>query len=67
METIALPDASVEVAISNGVLDLSARKSRAPAEIFRVRRPGGRIRMADLTVEGGLPPEVADDQSAWAG
>jgi arsenite methyltransferase len=41
METIALPDASVDVAISNGVLNLSARKSRAPAEIFRVRRPGG--------------------------
>jgi arsenite methyltransferase len=67
MEDIPLPDESVDVAISNGVLNLSARKSRALAEIYRVLRPGGRICMADLTVEGELPPEVAGDQSAWAG
>jgi arsenite methyltransferase len=67
MEDIPLPEGSVDVAISNGVLNLSARKSRALAEIFRVLRPGGRICMADLTVEGELPPEVANDQSAWAG
>jgi arsenite methyltransferase len=67
MEAIPLPDESVDVAISNGVLNLSARKSRALAEIFRVLGPGGRICMADLTVEGELPPEVANDQSAWAG
>jgi arsenite methyltransferase len=67
MEDIPLPDDSVDIAISNGVLNLSARKSRALAEIFRVLRPGGRICMADLTVEGELPPEVANDQSAWAG
>jgi len=67
MEDIPLPDESVDVVLSNGVLNLSARKSRALAEIFRVLRPGGRICMADLTVEGELPPEVANDQSAWAG
>jgi arsenite methyltransferase len=67
MEDIPLPDESVEAVISNGVLNLSARKSRALAEIYRVLRPGGRICMADLTVEGQLPPEVANDQSAWAG
>jgi arsenite methyltransferase len=67
MEAIPLPDESVDVAISNGVLNLSARKSRALAEIYRVLRPGGRICMADLTVDGELPPEVANDQSAWAG
>ena len=67
MEDIPLPDESVDVAISNGVLNLSARKSRALAEIFRVLAPGGRICMADLTVEGELPPEIANDQSAWAG
>lgn len=67
MEGIPLPDASVDVVISNGVLNLSARKSRALAEIFRVLRPGGRISLADLTVEGELPPEIANDQSAWAG
>jgi SAM-dependent methyltransferase len=67
MEDIPLPDESVDVVLSNGVLNLSARKSRALAEIFRVLRPGGRICMADLTVDGDLPPEVANDQSAWAG
>jgi SAM-dependent methyltransferase len=67
MEEIPLPDGSVDVVISNGVLNLSARKSRALAEIFRVLRPGGRISLADLTVEGELPPEIANDQSAWAG
>jgi SAM-dependent methyltransferase len=67
MEDIPLPDASVDVAIANGVLNLSARKSRALAELYRVLRPGGRMCMADLTVEGELPPEVAGDQSAWAG
>ena len=48
MEDIPLPDESVDVAISNGVLNLSARKSRALAEIYRVMAPGGRICMADL-------------------
>jgi SAM-dependent methyltransferase len=67
MEDIPLPNESIDVVISNGVLNLSARKSRALAEMFRLLRPGGRICMADLTVEGELPPEVANDQSAWAG
>jgi arsenite methyltransferase len=67
MESIPLPDRSVDVVVSNGVLNLSARKSRALAEIYRVLVPGGRICLADLTVEGELPPEVANDQSAWAG
>ena len=67
MEEIPLPEGSVDVVISNGVLNLSARKSRALAEIFRVLKQGGRISLADLTVEGELPPEIANDQSAWAG
>jgi ubiquinone/menaquinone biosynthesis C-methylase UbiE len=67
MEEIPLPDGSVDVVISNGVMNLSARKSRALAEMFRVLRPGGRVSLADLTVEGELPPEIANDQSAWAG
>jgi ubiquinone/menaquinone biosynthesis C-methylase UbiE len=67
MEDIPVPDGSIDVVISNGVMNLSARKSRALAEIYRVLRPGGRVSMADLTVEGELPPEIANDQSAWAG
>jgi len=67
MEDIPLEDGSVDAVISNGVMNLSARKSRALAEIFRVLRPGGRVSLADLTIEGELPPEIANDQSAWAG
>jgi SAM-dependent methyltransferase len=67
MEDIPLPYESIDVVISNGVLNLSARKSRALSEMFRLLKPGGRICMADLTVEGELPPEIANDQSAWAG
>lgn len=67
MEEIPLEDGSIDVVVSNGVLNLSARKSRALAEIYRVLKPGGRIAIADLTVESELPPEIANDQSAWAG
>lgn len=67
MEDIPLPDASVDIVISNGVINLSARKSRALAEIARVLVPGGRFCVSDLTVEDDLPPEVLTSDSAWAG
>ena len=67
MEALPLPDASVDVAISNGVINLSPRKGRALAEIFRVLAPGGRVCFADLTVDGELPPEVLASEAAWAG
>ena len=67
MEAIPLGDASVDVAISNGVVNLSPRKSRALAEIARVLVPGGRLCFSDLTVEDDLPPEILTSESAWAG
>lgn len=67
MEAIPLPDASVDVAISNGVINLSPRKSRVMAELFRVIRPGGRFCVSDLVVENELPPEVLTNGAAWAG
>jgi arsenite methyltransferase len=67
MEDIPLPDDSVDVVVSNGVLNLSARKARALAEIHRVLRPGGRLCVADLTVDDELPPEVLTSDAAWAG
>ncbi len=67
IEDIPLPDESVDVVVSNGVLNLSARKSRALAEIFRVLRPGGRISITDLVVDDELPPEVLTSEAAWAG
>lgn len=67
MEDLPLPDAAVDVVISNGVLNLSPRKSRALAEAARVLRPGGRLCVADLLVETDLPPEVLGSPAAWAG
>ena len=67
MEAIPLGDGVVDMVISNGVLNLSARKSRALAEILRVLRPGGRLCVADLVVDEDLPPQVLGSPSAWAG
>jgi arsenite methyltransferase len=67
LESIPLPDASVDVAISNGVLNLSPRKGRAMSEIFRVLHSGGRISLADIVLDEELPPEVMTDPDAWAG
>ena len=67
MEAIPLPDASIDVVISNGVINLSPRKSRAFAEIHRVLRPGGRLCVSDLVVDDDLPPEVMSSGTAWAG
>lgn len=67
MESIPLPDGTADVVISNGVLNLSPRKSRAIAEMARVLRPGGRICLADLVVDRDLPPEVLASEAAWAG
>ncbi|MGH9230106.1 MAG: methyltransferase domain-containing protein [Acidimicrobiales bacterium] len=67
MEAIPLDDASIDVVISNGVINLSPRKSRALAEIARVLRPDGRLCVSDLTVEDDLPPEILTSESAWAG
>jgi arsenite methyltransferase len=67
MEAIPLPDQSVDVVVSNGVINLSARKGRALAEIHRVLRAGGRLCVADLTVDDELPTEVLTSDAAWAG
>ena len=68
MEEIPLADASVDLVISNGVINLSPRKARALAECARVLRPGGEFCVADLTVEEEeLPPEVLTHPAAWAG
>jgi arsenite methyltransferase len=68
IEAIPLPDATVDHVISNGVVNLSARKSRVLAECARVLRPGGRLTVADLTVEDQeLPPEILTHPATWAG
>lgn len=67
LENIPLPDASVDVAISNGVVNLVPRKGRALAEIHRIVRPGGRISLADVVLDEALPAEIMVDPDAWAG
>ena len=67
MEALPLADASVDVVVSNGVLNLSTRKSRALAEMLRVLRPGGRLALADLVVTQALPEEVLRSAPALAG
>ena len=67
IEDLALPDASVDVVISNGVLNLSTRKSRVLAEAFRVLRPGGRIAITDLVLDDALPEDVLKSPAALAG
>lgn len=65
-EAIPLPDTSVDVVTSNGVLNLVPDKSRAFAEIVRVLRPGGRVQIADIVV-GSLPSEACRrDPQLWA-
>lgn len=68
MEALPFDDGVVDVVISNGAINLSARKSRVLAEAFRVLRPGGRLVVCDLTIrEEELPVELITHPSAWAG
>jgi arsenite methyltransferase len=68
MEGIPLDDASVDLIVSNGVINLSPRKARVMAECARVLRSGGRLCVSDLTVEQDeLPPEILTQPAAWAG
>jgi SAM-dependent methyltransferase len=67
IEQLPLPDTSVDVVISNGVLNLSTRKSRVLAEALRVLRPGGRVAITDLVLTEALPEEVLKSPAALAG
>jgi SAM-dependent methyltransferase len=67
IEEIPLPDESVDVVVSNGVLNLSTRKSRVLAEAIRVLRPGGRVSIADLVLDQALPEDVLKSPAALAG
>ncbi len=67
IENIPLPDNSVDVVISNCVINLSADKNRVLREAFRVLRPGGRFAVSDVVVRGEVPDAVRKSMMLWVG
>lgn len=67
IENIPLPDNSVDVIISNCVINLSADKDRVLREAFRVLKPGGRFAVSDVVVRGAVPPEIRKNVELWIG
>jgi ubiquinone/menaquinone biosynthesis C-methylase UbiE len=67
IEDIPLPSRSVDVIISNCVINLSGDKRAVLAEAFRVLKPGGRFAVSDVVVQGELPPEVKRSMELWVG
>jgi SAM-dependent methyltransferase len=67
IENIPLPDDSVDVVISNCVINLSSDKKRVLAEAFRVLRPGGRFAVSDVVVRGEVPAEIRRNVELWIG
>jgi 2-polyprenyl-3-methyl-5-hydroxy-6-metoxy-1,4-benzoquinol methylase len=65
METLPVSDGWADLVISNGVVNLSPNKDRVFAEIFRVLRPGGRLQIADITVEREIPDGAKRDIDLW--
>jgi ubiquinone/menaquinone biosynthesis C-methylase UbiE len=65
-EKLPFSDGSIDVVISNGVINLSPDKSRLFAEIFRVLKPGGRLQFADIILEKELPPDLAASVESWS-
>lgn len=66
LEELPVADASIDVAISNGVINLSFRKRRVVEEVFRVLRPGGRVSIADIVSAKQLKQSIVNDPKLWA-
>jgi SAM-dependent methyltransferase len=67
IEAIPLPNNSVDVIISNCVINLSADKKKVLGEAFRVLKPGGRFAVSDVVVQGELPDDVKRSMELWVG
>ena len=66
IEELPLPDQSVDVVITNGVLNLCPDKPKVLAEAYRVLRPGGRLQMADILLEEGVTPDEVARKGSWS-
>lgn len=66
MEDLPVPDESVDVVISNGVINLSFRKPRVIEELFRVLKPGGRLSITDIVSAKQLSQSIVNDPKLWA-
>src|SRR5882762_4237255 len=67
IENIPLPENTVDVIISNCVINLSGDKDRVLAEAFRVLKPGGRLAVSDVVVRGEVPVEIRRSMELWVG
>jgi len=67
IEAVPLPDASVDVIISNCVINLSADKRQVLREAYRVLKPGGRFAVSDVVVRGAMPAELRRNMELWVG
>jgi SAM-dependent methyltransferase len=67
IENVPLPDATVDVIISNCVVNLSADKDRVLAEAYRVLKPGGRFAVSDVVVRGEVPAQIRRSVELWIG
>src|ERR1700719_979416 len=67
IENIPLPDNSVDVIVSNCVINLSGDKDRVLREAFRVLKPGGRFAISDVVVRGNVPAEIKKNMELWVG
>jgi arsenite methyltransferase len=66
IEDVPMPDASVDLVISNGVFNLCPDKPRVLSEVFQVLKPGGRLQMADIFLEPQVTPEEVASKGSWS-